>query len=293
MWELSLQRSPIYYAHKSKTAVLILGGKDDPRVNPSQSLEYYTRLKMNGHPAVRLVQYPGEGHGNQKQPGRADVLYRTLEWLDWYVKDGKPLDGADAAARSERLATGSSFRRSERGRGFVRSVAGPVGHRAHVRARDARAWRERPRPQRPREHGRPGQREQVRPRRKPSEADAGPETAHIPRRTQKNTAPEKPGAAPARSGCLWLYSSRHERTIIGMYCPRCLRDRLGAVEYRRVSRARVVVRHPSHDDRPQYPEGSVDRNVPLDVDQPFVVERSVDEQIARAVEEPVSPRCSS
>ena len=93
MWELSLQRSPIYYAHKSKTAVLILGGQDDARVHPSQSLEYYTRLKMNGHPAVRLVQYPGEGHGNQKQPGRADVLYRTLEWLDWYVKDGKPIDG--------------------------------------------------------------------------------------------------------------------------------------------------------------------------------------------------------
>jgi dipeptidyl aminopeptidase/acylaminoacyl peptidase len=94
MWELSLERSPIYHAHKSKTAVLILGGADDPRVHPSQSLEYYTRLRMNGHPAVRLVQYPGEGHGNQKLPGRADVLYRTLDWLDWYVKDGKPLDAA-------------------------------------------------------------------------------------------------------------------------------------------------------------------------------------------------------
>jgi dipeptidyl aminopeptidase/acylaminoacyl peptidase len=93
MWELSTERSPIYHAHKSKTAVLIIGGKDDPRVHPSQSLEYYRRLKMNDHPAVRLVQYPGEGHGNRKQPGRADVLYRTLEWLDWYVKDGKPIDG--------------------------------------------------------------------------------------------------------------------------------------------------------------------------------------------------------
>jgi dipeptidyl aminopeptidase/acylaminoacyl peptidase len=93
MWKLSLERSPIYYAHNSKTAVLILGGKDDPRVNPSQSLEYYRRLKMNDHPAVRLVQYPGEGHGNRKQTGRGDVLYRTLEWLDWYVKDAKPLDG--------------------------------------------------------------------------------------------------------------------------------------------------------------------------------------------------------
>ncbi len=93
MWDFALKRSPIYYAHQSKTAVLILGGKDDPRVSPSQSLEYHRRLKMNDHPAVRLVQYPGEGHGNQKQPGRADALYRSLEWFDWYVKDAKPLDG--------------------------------------------------------------------------------------------------------------------------------------------------------------------------------------------------------
>ncbi|MFZ0389776.1 MAG: S9 family peptidase [Calditrichia bacterium] len=93
MWEQSLKRSPIYYAHQSKSAFLIFGGADDTRVSPSQSLELYTRLKMNDHPAVRLVQYPGEGHGNSKQPGRIDVLYRVLRWWDWYVKDAKPLDG--------------------------------------------------------------------------------------------------------------------------------------------------------------------------------------------------------
>ncbi|NIM14720.1 MAG: prolyl oligopeptidase family serine peptidase [Candidatus Aminicenantes bacterium] len=93
MWELNLKRSPVYYAHKSKTAVLILGGTADTRVHPSQSLEFYRRLKMNNHPAVRLVRYPGEGHGNRNQPGRIDVLYRTLQWYDWYVKDKKPLDG--------------------------------------------------------------------------------------------------------------------------------------------------------------------------------------------------------
>jgi dipeptidyl aminopeptidase/acylaminoacyl peptidase len=92
-WQRSLERSPIYWAHQSKTAVLIIGGADDPRVHPSQSLEFYRRLKMNDHPAVRLVQYPGEGHGNRKQPGRIDVLYRHLQWYDWYVKDKKPLDG--------------------------------------------------------------------------------------------------------------------------------------------------------------------------------------------------------
>ncbi len=93
MWQFSLERSPIYHAHKSRTAVLILGGTADTRVHPSQSLEFYRRLKMNNHPAVRLVRYPGEGHGNARQPGRIDVLYRHLQWYDWYVRDGKPLEG--------------------------------------------------------------------------------------------------------------------------------------------------------------------------------------------------------
>lgn len=93
MWEQSLQRSPIYWAHQSRTAVLILGGAADTRVHPSQSLEFYRRLKMNDHPAVRLVQYPGEQHGNSKQPGQIDVLYRQLQWYDWYVKNLNPLTG--------------------------------------------------------------------------------------------------------------------------------------------------------------------------------------------------------
>ncbi len=92
-WEMSLRRSPIYWAHQSRTAVLILGGTGDTRVSPSQSLEYHRRLKMNRHPAVRLVQYPGEGHGNRRQPGRIDAIHRILDWYDWYVKDKKPLDG--------------------------------------------------------------------------------------------------------------------------------------------------------------------------------------------------------
>jgi len=93
MWQQSLERSPIFWARQSKTAVLIIGGAADSRVNPSQSIEFYRILKMNDHPAVRLVQYPGEGHGNVKQPGRTDCMYRTIDWFDWYVKDAKPLDG--------------------------------------------------------------------------------------------------------------------------------------------------------------------------------------------------------
>ena len=59
-------------------------------------LKAYTGLsdrKLYEHPAVRLVQYPGEGHGNRRQPGRIDVLFRQMEWFDWYVRDLNPLDG--------------------------------------------------------------------------------------------------------------------------------------------------------------------------------------------------------
>ena len=92
-WQMNLKRSPIYWAHQSKTATLIYGGAADTRVHPSQSMELYRRMKVNNHPAVRLVQYPGEGHGNRKQVGQIDVLFRQMAWFDWYVRDLKPLEG--------------------------------------------------------------------------------------------------------------------------------------------------------------------------------------------------------
>jgi dipeptidyl aminopeptidase/acylaminoacyl peptidase len=93
LWDLSLKRSPIYWAKQSSTATLICGGTNDTRVHPSQSIELYRRMKMNNHPAVRLVQYPGEQHGNASQPGRIDIHYRILDWYDWYVRDAKQLQG--------------------------------------------------------------------------------------------------------------------------------------------------------------------------------------------------------
>lgn len=92
-WEQSLKASPIYYAAQSKTATLIAGGAADTRVSPTQSYELYRRMKVNHHPAVRLVQYPGEGHGNRKQVGQIDYCHRLIAWMDWYVKDLKPLNG--------------------------------------------------------------------------------------------------------------------------------------------------------------------------------------------------------
>jgi dipeptidyl aminopeptidase/acylaminoacyl peptidase len=83
-------RSPIAHAVGSKTPTLICHGKDDPRVHPSQSLELYRMLKNRGAAPVRLVWYPGEGHGNQLRASRLDYSLRMLAWFEHYlVKGGK------------------------------------------------------------------------------------------------------------------------------------------------------------------------------------------------------------
>lgn len=85
-WEFALKRSPIYYADRSKTPTLILHGKEDPRVHPSQSLELYRNLKLRGQAPVRLVWYPGEGHGNRRAASRLDYNLRLMRWMTHYLK---------------------------------------------------------------------------------------------------------------------------------------------------------------------------------------------------------------
>jgi len=85
-WQLFLERSPIYHAGKSKTATLIAGGTDDPRVHPSQSMEMYRHLKVRSAAPVRLVRYPGEQHGNRRAASRLDYNLRLLQWMEHYLK---------------------------------------------------------------------------------------------------------------------------------------------------------------------------------------------------------------
>jgi dipeptidyl aminopeptidase/acylaminoacyl peptidase len=85
-WKLMLERSPISYVEKSRTPLLILDGKDDPRVHPSQSLVFYRFLRIQGKAPVRLVLYPGEGHGNKNAAHRLDYNLRAIQWMEHYLK---------------------------------------------------------------------------------------------------------------------------------------------------------------------------------------------------------------
>jgi len=85
-WQHYLDASPIYHIEKAHTPLLILHGKEDPRVNPGQSMELYRFLKVRGTAPVRLVFYPGEKHGNSRAASRLDYSLRMMRWMNYYLK---------------------------------------------------------------------------------------------------------------------------------------------------------------------------------------------------------------
>ncbi len=87
-WDFFRERSPIFHARGSTTPLLILHGKADPRVHPTQSMIMYRYYQHLAEAPVRLVWYPGEGHGNRKAAGRLDYSLRLLRWMKHYLVDG-------------------------------------------------------------------------------------------------------------------------------------------------------------------------------------------------------------
>ena len=83
--EMFRQASPVTHAQKSRTPTLILHGEDDPRVPVGQSYMMYRYLKLAGQAPVRLVLYPGEGHGNARAASRWDYSLRLMRWMEHYL----------------------------------------------------------------------------------------------------------------------------------------------------------------------------------------------------------------
>lgn len=94
-WQHYLERSPIYHVEKAKTPLLIVHGEEDTRVFPGQSMELYRFLKVRDQAPVRLVLYPGEGHGNRRAASRYDFSLRLMRWMEHYLQG----TGGEAPAR--------------------------------------------------------------------------------------------------------------------------------------------------------------------------------------------------
>lgn len=79
-----LERSPVRYAERVHTPVMIVNGEGDLRCPVAQGEEFYLALKRLGREAV-MVRYPGEFHGIRK-PSHCEDRYRRYKlWFEDYL----------------------------------------------------------------------------------------------------------------------------------------------------------------------------------------------------------------
>src|SRR5580692_10055661 len=80
------QVSPISFASKIRTPVLIVQGEDDTNVPVSQAIYFHRALRWYGA-EHELVIYPREGHGLVERNHQLDLLWRTRAWFDRWLRD--------------------------------------------------------------------------------------------------------------------------------------------------------------------------------------------------------------
>ncbi len=82
------RNSPVYYAARVKTPLIILHNDKDGAVNWNQGIEYYNTLRRLKKPVI-MLQYVGENHGLQKPANQKDYTVRMKEFFDHHLM-GKP-----------------------------------------------------------------------------------------------------------------------------------------------------------------------------------------------------------
>ncbi|MBB4683306.1 S9 family peptidase [Amycolatopsis jiangsuensis] len=77
--------SPISFADRIRTPVLLLHGAEDTNVPPGQAEYLHRALRHFGVPH-EYVRYPREGHSIRERGHQLDVLHRTRAWFDRWLK---------------------------------------------------------------------------------------------------------------------------------------------------------------------------------------------------------------
>jgi dipeptidyl aminopeptidase/acylaminoacyl peptidase len=81
------QVSPISFASKVRTPVLIVHGQEDTNVPVGQAIYFHRALSWFGV-EHELVIYPRERHGFVERNHQLDLLWRTRAWFDRWLRDG-------------------------------------------------------------------------------------------------------------------------------------------------------------------------------------------------------------
>lgn len=82
-----LQNSPVFFADKVNTPLVMMFGDEDGAVPWTEGVQYYLQLRRLHKPVV-LLQYQGEGHHLKKYPNKLDYALRMYEFFEHFLKGG-------------------------------------------------------------------------------------------------------------------------------------------------------------------------------------------------------------
>ena len=80
-----IENSPLFYADRINTPLLIMFGDEDGAVPWYQGIELYLAMRRLGKESV-FLQYRGEPHHPRKYPNKLDYTIRMKEYFDHYLK---------------------------------------------------------------------------------------------------------------------------------------------------------------------------------------------------------------
>ena len=89
LWEATseyLHNSPLFYADKIRTPLLMMHNDDDGAVPWYQGIELFVALRRLQKPAW-LLNYNGEGHGLRREANRKDWAVRMQQFFDHHLQD--------------------------------------------------------------------------------------------------------------------------------------------------------------------------------------------------------------
>jgi dienelactone hydrolase len=85
--ELYVRNSPIFFADKISTPLLMMHNKNDKQVPWEQGIELFLALRRL-RKTVWMLEYDGEGHAIYNEKNRMDFSVRVAQFFDHYLKGG-------------------------------------------------------------------------------------------------------------------------------------------------------------------------------------------------------------
>jgi dipeptidyl aminopeptidase/acylaminoacyl peptidase len=86
--DLYIENSPLFFANKVNTPLLIMHNDNDGAVPWYQGIEYFTALRRLGK-TVWMLQYNNEEHNLLERKNAKDLSIRLQQFFDHYLKGDK------------------------------------------------------------------------------------------------------------------------------------------------------------------------------------------------------------